>query len=108
MASIELNPGSHTLTVPITMMPASQSGSAYVELTSDSAGSNQVASGTPTNFTSTGAAQNVAMPITVPSGGSGIYYVWIVVSENGIVVGAFPQSNTITVGQVTVGQGSWS
>jgi hypothetical protein len=107
MASIELNPGSHTLTVPITMLPTGQAGSAYVELTSDAAGNNQIAVGTATNFTSTGAAQNIAMPINVPSGG-GIYYVWIIVTENGITVGAFPQSSTITVGSVTVGQGAWS
>ena len=107
MASVELNPGSHTLTVPITMLPTAQAGSAYVELTSDAAGNNQVAAGTPTNFTSTGAAQNIAMPITVPSGG-GIYYVWVIVAENGIVTGAYSQSNTITVGTVTVGQGAWS
>ena len=107
MPSFELNPGSHTLTVPITMLPTGQAGSAYVELTSDVGGSNQIAAGTPTGFTSTGVAQNVAMPITVPVGG-GIYYVWVVVTENGIVIGAYSQSSTITVGQVTVWQGSWS
>ena len=106
MANIALTPGPHALTVPITMLPASQSGQAYVFLTSDSAGSTVVATGTTVPFTSTGASQNVALPITVPAGGA-LYYAFVAVYENGIAIGAYPQTNTIAVGQVTVGQGTW-
>ena len=106
MAVIQLTPGSHTLTPPITMLPASQSGQAYVYLSSDAAGANVVATGSSASFTSTGSAQNVPLPINVPSGG-GSYYAWVVVSENGIVIGIFPQTNTVVVGSVSVGQGSW-
>ncbi len=107
MAAVQLTPGAHTLTVPITMLPASQSGSAYVYLSSDAGGATVVSTGGTQSFTSTGAAQNVALPITVPSGG-GSYYVWVVVYENGIGIGAFAQTNTVIVGGVTVGQGAWS
>ena len=107
MAVIQLNPGNHVLTVPITMLPAGQAGQAYVYLSSDAAGNAIVATGSTTSFSSTGSAQNVALPVSVPSGG-GSYYAWVVVYENGIAIGVFPQTNTVTVGQVSVGQGTWN
>lgn len=108
MANIVVPTGQRVLTVPITVVPAGQAFSASVYLSSDSAGLNSVAAGSQvTAPTSTGVAQNVALPVAAPASGSGLY-AWVVVYVNGAYWGTFSQINTVTIGGVTVGQGTWS
>jgi hypothetical protein len=56
--------------------------------------------------TSTGSPQTFALTVSVPQNGT--YYAWVVVNINGAAYAIFPQSSTLTVGQVTVTQGTWS
>lgn len=95
-------------TVPITALPAGQTVAAQVYLSSDSAGLTQVGNtGALSSNYSSGTQQNVVCPMTPPSNANGLY-VWVVVYLNGQFYATFNQQNTVSVGSVTVGQGTWS
>lgn len=99
--------GSITATVPIKVSPGGISSSVGIILTTDAAGNNVAYQSTQKAFTSTAAVQNVAVPIVVPAAG-GLFYVWVLVYLSGILIGAFPQSTTLTAQGVEVGEIIWS
>jgi hypothetical protein len=108
MATIVVIPGSSINgTVPIKVLPAGVSSSAGIELTTDSAGATIAYQSAQKAFTSTGAFQNVVVPVVVPAAG-GLFYVWVNVMLSGILVGVFAQGNTLTAQGVEVGQVTWS
>jgi hypothetical protein len=101
-------PGTRTLTLQITDPEVGDSISCYVYLTSDSAGNNVVGTaGTATAAqTSNGSAQTFAPQVSVASAGT--YYGWVAVLKNGALYAVFAQTNTLTIGNITVSQGAWS
>ena len=107
MAAVQLVGGVHTLTLPVTVIPAGQPCGIKIVLTSDTAGQNVVATGGETSFSSIGIAQNVAPSITVPSGG-GSYYTYIAGYMNGVQVAYGAQTNTVVVPGFVIGTGTWS
>jgi hypothetical protein len=107
MAQIQITPGNHSLSLPVTAFPAGQPCAVAVVLTSDAAGQTVVATGAQTTFTSTGASQNVAPAVSVPAV-AGIYYVYIAGYMNGVQVAYAEQTNTLLVPSFTIGQGTWS
>jgi hypothetical protein len=103
-----LGAGTRTLTLQITDPEVGDSVSASVYLT---ATNNQNAASVATGVVtaaqnSNGSPQTFALSISIPSNGT--YYAWVVVYINGAAYAIFPQSSTLTVGQVTVTQGQWS
>jgi hypothetical protein len=107
VANVVLPAGARNLTVPITVVPIGQVVSAFVYLASDVQGLSAVATGTSVGLPGGSAPSGVALPINAPSSGAGLSS-WVVVYVNGAYWGTFPQTNTVTIGGVTVGQCTWS
>ena len=100
--------GTRTLTLQITDPEVGDSVSASVYLTTtNNSGAASAATGAVSGAqTSNGSPQTFALTIVVPTNGT--YYAWVVVNINGAAYAIFPQASTLTVGQVTVTQGTWS
>jgi len=108
MANILVVPGRASIaTVPIKVVPSGLSSSVGVVLTSDAAGNNAVLQTSQKTFTSTGALQNVQVPVTIPVTG-GFFYVWVSVQISGISVGIWSQGDTLIAQSVEVGTIIWS
>ena len=90
--------------------PVGFSISVAIVLTTDAGGQNPIA-GFPTAQTtakpSTGSVVAYAINVPMPSALS-TYYVVVDVYVNGNLYGIFPQGEQMTVGQITVGNISWS
>ena len=101
-------PGPRTLTLQITDPEVGDQVSASVYLTAtNSSGAPSVATGGISAAQSaTGNAQTFALTINVPTAGT--YYAWVIVYINGASYAIFPQTGTLTIGNVTVTQGTWS
>jgi hypothetical protein len=84
-----LTPGkSSNASVPVTVLPSSQSCSVQVFLTPDLAGANIVAQSPVVPFTSTGSLQTIAAALVFPNT-AGTYYVFVAVYVAGVLVGVW-------------------
>jgi len=98
-------PGStRTAVAPITVSPSGVSCSGELYLGPDQ-NTKKATSGTIT-FTSTGAAQSVKFPVTMPSGG-GVYHVYLNVYADSYLLGAYIATEDVTIPTVTVGPITW-
>lgn len=97
---VNLTPGkSQNASVPITVLPSSQSCSVQVFMTPDSAGANIVAQSPVVPFTSTGSLQTIAAALVSPNT-AGTYYVFVAVYVAGVLVGVWT-NGTVTVSAPT-------
>ena len=92
-------------TAQITVMPAGVVCSA--ELFLGTSETNKAATSSPKTFTSTGAAQNVALPVTMPSAG-GAYHVYLDILASGIALGAFQATEDVLIATAQVGPITWA
>ncbi|MGA2669803.1 MAG: hypothetical protein ABSF21_00040 [Dehalococcoidia bacterium] len=94
-----LTAGAHVLTVPIIVSPGITWGG-YVYLSTDALGANPVSGATGTIVTSpnksNGLAQNISLPVNVPSNG-GPFYAWVVVLLNGSFWGVYSQNELVSL-----------
>ena len=100
--------GTRTLTLQITDPAVGDSVSASVHLTTTNNQSAPSAATGPVSGaqTSNGNAQTYSLTVAVPANGT--YYAWVIVYINGAAYAIFAQAGTLTIGVVTVTQGSWS
>lgn len=94
-----------TAVAPITMSPAGLACSAELWLGPDEA-TKIVTSGL-VAFTSTGAAQSVRFPVTIPSPGGEAYHVFLDVYANGYLIVAYIATEDVVVPYGEVGPVTW-
>lgn len=96
---------SKTPKAPITVTPSGMSCSAELWLSTDA--STKAATSGKISFTSTGAAQNVSLPVTMPTAG-GTYKVYLDVYYGTTLIGRFVATEDVIIITVDVGTITWS
>lgn len=96
---------SRTAVAPITIIPAGLSCGAELYLGPDEA-TKVVTSGL-IGFTSTGAAQSVRFPVTMPSPGGFVYHVYLDVYANGYLIVAYIATEDVVIPAGEVGPITW-
>jgi len=96
---------SRAASVPITVKPSGISCEAELYLTKDG-GATKAATSGPVSFVSTGAAQPVSCPITMPSVW-GDFEVYIDVFAGGMLISAFIATEHVTIPDVSIGEPVW-
>ncbi len=105
MASI-FGPGSpKTAKVPVTVIPAGLPCQAEIFLGPND--STKVVTSGPVNFTSTGAAQQVSLPVTMPTV-AGSYHVYINITSGGYLIAAYVATDDVVIPSAVVGPPVWS
>lgn len=106
MADPILGPGeARTAVAPITVSPSGLSCSAELFLGPDEA-TKSATSGI-IAFTSTGAAQSVRFPVTMPAVGGVAYHVFLDVYANGILLVSYVATEDVIIPAATVGPITW-
>lgn len=93
-----------TAVAPITVTPSALSCSGELYLGPSPA--TKVATSGVKAFTSTGAAQSVRFPVTMPAAG-GVYHAYLDVYVNGLLIGAFIATEDVIIATAIVGPISW-
>ncbi len=100
-----LLPGSsHTATISFPVAPAGLACTVELFLSKDG-GVTKAATSGPIAFTSTGAAQSVALPIVMPSAGGYTYAAFVDVVSSGVLIAAYQATENVvipSVGQPTI------
>jgi hypothetical protein len=96
---------SKTPKAPIKVEPSGMSCSAELWLSTDAA--TKAATSGKVSFTSTGALQNVSLPVTLPTAG-GTYKVYLDVYYGTTVLGNYVATDSVAVIAITVGDITWS
>ena len=92
-------------TAQITVIPAGVVCTAELFLGITAA--NKAATSGPKTFTSTGAAQNVALPVTMPNVG-GAFHVYLDILSSGMTLGAFQATEDVLIVTAQVGPITWT
>ncbi|GAI79140.1 unnamed protein product [marine sediment metagenome] len=101
-----MGPGSaRTAVAPITVSPSGLNCEAELFLGPDEA--TKVATSGLVAFTSTGAAQSVSFPVTMPSPGGFAYHVYLDVFANGFPIVAYVATEDVIIPAGTVGPITW-
>lgn len=94
-----------TAVAPITVSPSGLSCSAEVFLGPDE--NTKVATSGLVAFTSTGLAQSVSFPVTMPTAGGVAYHVFIDVYANGYLIVAYVATEDVVIPSATIGPVEW-
>lgn len=98
----------HTATISIPVTPSGMSCTAELFLSLDNGVTKAVTSG-PIAFTSTGTAQSIPLPITMPSPTTGqVYGVFIDIVSSGTLIGAYQGSEKVTIPVVGTPTVTWA
>jgi hypothetical protein len=107
VANLIFIPGStHTASVSITVVPTGLTMQLEVWLASSPTSTTKIVTSGLRSFTSTGAAQTVTAPVTMPVAG-GPYTVNIDVFYGGVEVAGFQGTDTISTLGVSIGPITW-
>lgn len=96
----------HTATAPITVLPSGLACEAELWLTPDGGVTKAATSGL-VAFTSTGVAQSISFPVTMPTAAGVEYSVYLDVYANGALIVSFVATESVVIPSATVGPITW-